>query len=83
MNEITKGHMMDGQRFDRWTKLLESRPNSCRGLLRLALGAGVALAGGGLAPDDALACRRTSRACDRDGQCCSGICTHGRAGVKK
>lgn len=69
---------MDGPRFDRWTKLRGA--SSRRGVLRSAVGSG--LAGFGLSGGQAvaLACRKNGTPCGagRNGGCCSGTCKKGR-----
>ena len=65
---------MTPQLFDTWTRRLASASRSRRGVLHLALGAGVAGAASASLPDSALACRKDGGKCQRDGQCCSGKC---------
>jgi hypothetical protein len=66
---------MDGQRFDRLTRMIASRRGVVRGLAAVVIG-GSAL---GVADADARisTCRRGRQTCQRDNQCCSGQCRRG------
>ncbi len=77
---------MDGSRFDRWTKTMAEGASSRRGVLRLAMGTGLAAIGLGAAAGEALACRKNGKACDDDKKnvdCCSGICRSGKCRSNK
>jgi hypothetical protein len=64
---------MDGNRFDTWVKSLRFRANR-RGAIRLVAGSGLAgLIDLGRA-DDAAACRKAGKKCEKDKQCCSKMC---------
>jgi hypothetical protein len=66
---------MDGQRFDRLTRMIASRRGVVRGLAAVVIG-GAAL---GVADADARisTCRRGRQTCQRHNQCCSEECLRG------
>ncbi len=71
---------MDGITFDHLTKRFTASTSSRRGLLRLGVGGGLGLLVFGQMAEEALACRRNKKPCDKtkpNGNCCSGTCRKG------
>jgi hypothetical protein len=72
---------MDGERFDRFARLLASGINR-RGIFRAIAGglAGASLSLIGEAAEAGPRCRLIGRTCSKHAQCCSGFCPHKRGG---